>query len=164
MNPHRLGWGFAYNFPFAAIAGGVTLLAYLFSKEPKSFPITGITILLILFNIHMAITTYFAINLDEALQQWDKVLKIQFMVFVSMAMINSKERIRWLVWIIAMSIGFFGVKGGVFTVLSGGNHMVLGPPDSFIAGNTEVGLALIMILPLIYFLYFFPRIPHPKRC
>ena len=27
MNPHRLTWGLAYEFPFAAVTGGVTLIS-----------------------------------------------------------------------------------------------------------------------------------------
>jgi uncharacterized membrane protein len=38
MNPHKMTWGFAYDFPFAMIIGVVTILAILISKEPKRLP------------------------------------------------------------------------------------------------------------------------------
>jgi probable O-glycosylation ligase (exosortase A-associated) len=50
--------------------------------------------------------------------------------------------------VISGSLAFFGVKGGIFTILSGGAHRVQGPPGSFLDGNTFLGVALIMGLPL----------------
>ncbi len=66
---------------------------------------------------------------------------------------HDREKIHALIWIIVLSIGFYGVKGGLFTLTSGGGEHVLGPPGSFISGNTEIGLALVMILPLVWYLY-----------
>ena len=39
MNPHRLTWGFAYDFPFAMVVALVTIAAWLFSREPKTVPL-----------------------------------------------------------------------------------------------------------------------------
>jgi len=47
------------------------------------------------------------------------------------------------------SIGFYGVKGGIFTILKGGIHRVQGPPGTFIEGNNEMALAMVMTIPLI---------------
>jgi probable O-glycosylation ligase (exosortase A-associated) len=52
-----------------------------------------------------------------------------------------------------LSIGFYGVKGGMFTLRGGGAQHVLGPSGSFIEGNTEIGLALVMMLPLMRYLH-----------
>ena len=41
---------------------------------------------------------------------------------------------------------------GVFALLTGGADRVWGPPDSFIEGNNELALALIMVLPLMRYL------------
>ena len=38
MNPHRLTYGAAYDFPFAALIGGFTTLCLFISKEPKQLP------------------------------------------------------------------------------------------------------------------------------
>lgn len=45
------------------------------------------------------------------------------------------------------------LRGGIFTLTTGGNSHVLGPSGGFIAGNTEIGLALVMVLPLVWYLY-----------
>jgi probable O-glycosylation ligase (exosortase A-associated) len=40
----------------------------------------------------------------------------------------------------------------IFTILTGGAHRVQGPFGSFISGNNEMGLALILIIPLMRYL------------
>jgi probable O-glycosylation ligase (exosortase A-associated) len=69
-----------------------------------------------------------------------------------MMMMQSRERINQLVWVIALSIGFYGVKGGIFTITHGGVYHVRGPEGTFIGGDNEMGLALIMTIPLLRYL------------
>src|SRR3546814_390163 len=45
MNPHRLSWGFAYEFPVAMLIGLSTLAAWVLSKEPKKLPINAVSAL-----------------------------------------------------------------------------------------------------------------------
>jgi len=72
---------------------------------------------------------------------------------VAMMLITDRFRLHVLVWTIALSIGFYGVKGGIFTIVHGGVHRVQGPEGSFFGGNNETGLALAMTVPLMYYLY-----------
>jgi probable O-glycosylation ligase (exosortase A-associated) len=152
MNPHRLTWGFAYNFPFAYVVAVATILGTLFTREPRRLPWTPVTAVLVLFILWMSITTVFALEPYEAYNQLKKVIKIQLIVFIALMVMGQRERLHGLVWVIVVSIGFYGVKGGLFTLLTGGRYHVLGPEGSFIAGNTEIGLALVMIFPLIRYL------------
>jgi probable O-glycosylation ligase (exosortase A-associated) len=153
MNPQRLSWGFAYTFPFSLIVGIVTLVALAFSREPKKVPWTRESIVLLLLILWMLVTTIFALHTDLAWLQMEKVAKIQLMIFLTMVLINNREKIERLVLVIALSLGFYGVKGGIFTVIHGGVYRVQGPYGTFIGGNNEMALALIMTIPLIWFLY-----------
>ena len=152
MNPHRLTWGFAYDFPFALVVAVTTLVAALFSTERKRIPVTGLTTLWMVFIFWMGATTIYAIYPDIAWFQYEKVLKIQLMTFVTILLMRSRERLRMLIWVIVISLGFYGVKGGVFTILNGGTYHVWGPPGTFVEGNNELALALLMILPLMHYL------------
>ncbi len=152
MNPHRLGWGFAYDFPFAQVTAIVLFISLIISKEPKKIPITPLTIVWILFVIWMCITTPFAIFPEFANDYLARVIKIQIPVFITMMLFLSKERIDALIWVIFISIGFFTVKGGLFTILTGGSFRVWGPPSSFIEGNNELALACLMVVPLVNYL------------
>ena len=152
MNPHRMTYGFAYNFPFAAIVAGAVILAVLFSKDSRRIPWTPLSIVWLVFILWMCFTTLFAMVPDSAHEAWSRAMKIQLMAFLTIAIMGTRERLTALVWIIVLSIGFFGVKGGIFTILTGGEDMVFGPPDTFIEGNNSIALALVMILPLMRYL------------
>ena len=153
MNPHRLAWGFAYDFPFSMIVGLVTITAFLFSKEKKEMPWTRETVVLLIFVGWMLFTTFFAFYPDAAWFQWNKVWKIQLMIFLTALIIKDRHQMHWLIWVIALSFGFYGVKGGIFTILNGGHYRVQGPAGTFIGGNNELALALVMAIPLIRYLH-----------
>jgi probable O-glycosylation ligase (exosortase A-associated) len=152
MNPHRLTWGFAYDMPFAFIVAIVTLVALLISREPKRIPWTRETVLLVVFVAWMLLTTVFAVFPSLAWPHLEKVVKIQLMVFVTLIVMQSRDRINLLVWVLTLSLAFYGVKGGIFTVIHGGVYHVRGPAGSFIGGDNEMGLALVMTIPLLRYL------------
>ena len=155
MNPHRLAYGVAYDFPVAALTGGTLLVALMFSKEPKRIPWTGLTIVWILLVVWMSFTTLFALVPDLAVEGWEKMIKIQLITFVTLILMRSRDRINWLIIVIVMSLGFYGVKGGIFTLLTGANYKVYGPPNSFIEDNNAMALALIMAIPLMRYLQLY---------
>jgi probable O-glycosylation ligase (exosortase A-associated) len=152
MNPHRLTYGFAFSFPFAQIVAIVILVSLFKSKEPKRIPWTRETILLLIFTLWMLFTTFFAFNTDPAWEQWGKVWKIMLMIYVTLMLIDTRQKLDWLVWVVVLSLGFYGFKGGIFTIMHGGVHRVQGPIGSFISGNNEMALALIMVIPLMRYL------------
>lgn len=151
MNPHRLTWGFAYDFPFAFIIAIVTLTSIVLTRERQKFPLTPITVALIGFIVWMNVTTLFALLPSQ--EMWLRVMKIMLMVLATLVVMYTRRHIELVVWVLALSIGFYGVKGGIFTLLTGGAYRVWGPAGSFIEGNNEVALALILVIPLMRYLY-----------
>ena len=152
MNPNRLCYGFAVSFPWVYLVAVVTLLSLLFSKESKRIPRSATSVLLVMLLLWTGLTTFFAVMPDSAWNQWQEFAKVLVMVFVTLILVNSRERMQWLVWMIVVSLGFYGVKGGLFTLLRGGVNHVLGPANSFIADNNALALALCMTLPLMRYL------------
>jgi putative inorganic carbon (HCO3(-)) transporter len=152
MNPHSQGWGFARTFPFAAIIAVVMILSMLTSKERFRLPMTSVTVTFILFTLWMCVTAFLGINADENTTQLIKVLKIFSMTLVLLMLVKDRTHINWLIWTVVVSIGYYGVKGGIFTLRSGGQYRVWGPTGTFIDGNNEIALALVMTIPLMYYL------------
>jgi probable O-glycosylation ligase (exosortase A-associated) len=153
MNPHRMTFGFAHDFSFAQLIAIATLIGIFFSREPKRMPVTPVTVTLFLLVVWMNVSTFFALDTAASLPMWERVMKIQFMVFVSLYVLYSKQHVQWLIWVVAGSVAFFGIKGGVFTFQEGGEYRVWGPPGSFIEENNGLALATIMTIPLLYYLY-----------
>lgn len=151
MNPHRMAWGFSVTMPFAFIVAVTTFAAILISREKKELPWTRETTLLLVFTIWMFFSTLFADYSWMAWPQWDKVWRIMLMTFVTMMLINERYRLHLLVVVIALSLTFYGVKGGLFVLTGGSAHNVRGPNGSFIDDRNSIGLALIMTVPLLWY-------------
>jgi len=152
MNPHKLAFGFAYDAPFAAAAAAATLLSLVVSRDKKQMAWDPPVKALIVFLLWMCITTLFSPSPADAWPQLSKVLKIQLMTLIAIAALHERKHIELFVWVNVLSIGFFGLKGGVWTLLHGGGGRVWGPPGGFIEGNNELGVALVMTIPLMNFL------------
>jgi probable O-glycosylation ligase (exosortase A-associated) len=153
MSPHRLTSGFAYDYSFAQLIAIATLVGMLFSKEPKHLPVTPVTAVLFLLVLWMNVTTLFALDTAMSLPMWERVMKIQLMIFVSLYLLHSKQHVQVLIWVMAGSVAFFGVKGGLFTLREEGELLVFGPPGSFIEENNALAVATIMTVPLLYYLF-----------
>ena len=153
MNPHKMTYGFARSLPFALMAAVVTIVALVFTKKRQPLPRNGIAKLQIALLLWMSFTSFFALAPeDQVLARWIFVLKIQVMLFVTWMLVRDAKEIRWLVWVVVLSVAYFGVKGGIFTVMTGGGSRVWGPPGGMLEENNALAVALIMLLPLIYFL------------
>lgn len=153
MNPHKLTWGFAFRMPFAQATAAVTLLAFLMTRQRQPLPKSGIVVVLLLLVFWMSLTSLFAVApRDEVFERWVFVLKIQLMLFVTWMLVTDAKQLRTLVWVVTFSVCFFGVKGGVWTVLTGGSGRVWGPPGGMLEENNALAVALVMLLPMLYFL------------
>jgi len=153
MNPHRLTWGFAYDLPFAQIVALTLFISLLVNKEFKKIPSDATVKIWIVFLLWTFVSTIFAIYLEDAAHYLERIVKIQIITYLTLMLITDKERIDKLIWVIVISIGFFGVKGGVFSILTGGGAKVYGPAQSFIADNNTLALAILMVIPFMIYLF-----------
>jgi len=153
MNPHRLAWGFAWDFQFAALIAGVTLVSVVINtRERQPFPITGVTFALLMFAGWTLVTTWFAFYPGEAYAKWTGLMKTMLMAALIPVVFRRHDHIRLLIWMIVISLGYYGAKGGVWTLLVGGENRVWGPPNTYIEDNNALAVALIMIIPIMRYL------------
>ena len=152
MNPHRMTWGFAYSFRFALIVAAITIGAWLISREPKKLPWHALSALTIAMMVWVTLTSFFAYDASAARGPWVNTIKILVMTLLTMILINNRERLVAFLWVVVGSIGYFAIKGGIFTVLTGGGSRIWGPPDSYITENNGLAVATIMIVPLAKYL------------
>lgn len=153
MNPHRLCYGFMLSMPVVMITALVTMVALLATKEAKRMIWSREVIVLMIFVGLMGVSTAMAFYPNLAIEEYVRFIKIQILTFMTLVMLTSPQRVTLLVWAIVASLGFYGIKGGVFTILKGGVHRVEGPIGTFIGGNNELALAMVMTIPLMRYLY-----------
>jgi putative inorganic carbon (hco3(-)) transporter len=158
MNPHRYTWSFAYEFNFAAIVGALTVISALLSKDLKAPPLNGLIVALALFAIWTGVTTIFAIHPEPSFERWKTLMKTMLVAFLIPMLFHKREDIHLLIWVLALSIAFYGTKGGMWTLLTGGAARVYGPMDSYIADNNAIALAIVIVVPLLRYLHL--TTPH----
>jgi putative inorganic carbon (hco3(-)) transporter len=160
MNPHALGWGFITTMPVAQMVAIGTLLGLLFTKDKRNPFTDSPVIFFTLFVVWMCIGWPLSLYPSDSWDMLKRVLKIDVMVIVTIALVYRREHIHWFLWTIVFSLGFYGVKGGIFTIMTGGSHRVWGP-GGFIEGNNEIALAMIITIPLMY--YILSTVPPQKK-
>jgi len=75
------------------------------------------------------------------------------MIGVILMLLHTRQQVEMLIWILVISLGFYGVKGGIFTIVGGGEYMVNGPDGSVIEGNNSIAVGLVIVVPLMVHLY-----------
>jgi putative inorganic carbon (HCO3(-)) transporter len=159
FSPHRYTYGYAYHFPVAMVIAVPTLAGLIFTKKLNKGIFTREAIVLAMLWIWMAITLgyasaepKFAGHVQEGIAQFERISKILLMAWVSILVVNSKKRMKYLYLVTAISFGLLAIKAVAFGLKTSGGSRVWGPPDSFITDNNDMALALNMSLPILFFL------------
>lgn len=152
MSPH-VQFGYAsQSWPVATGVALTTMVGALIHRDQLLSPLRGApAVAVLIFTIWITITLPFSIYLADSFGLWQRSIKIFLMLFVTLALLNERRKIDVFVAVMTFSIAYYGIKGGLFTLATGGNYRVWGP-GGFVGGNNELALALIMTIPMMRYL------------
>jgi putative inorganic carbon (HCO3(-)) transporter len=164
MNPHQLVYGALTWIPWALIVAVATIISWILSRrETKLPPPTNTTVLLLLLMLWISVTSVFGKASGLTIyENWLASEKMLLMTVLAYMLTNTRERLDQLILVCVFSIAFFGIKGGIFSLLSGGAYNVLGPPATQIGDNNHLGVALTMVLPLLFYIWEEYRRRYPR--
>ena len=152
MNPHQSIYSFGQSIPFNLIIGIVTVTMLLVKRELMKLPSNIVTVMACFLLVWTSITTMTAFDVDWSSIYWGIAVKTFIFFFLIMSTATTRTRIHALIWVIVASLGYYGVKGGIFCILHGGSYKVWGPPNTIIYDNNQLALALVLVLPLMNYL------------
>jgi len=159
FNPHRFTYGIAYSFPVSIVIAIPTLLGILFFRRVNHRIFVRETVMLLVFWAWMTFTyinatqvPLFADHIDDAHGALIRISKVLLMTFVLILVVTSKKKLDILFIVTALCFGALAIKGTLFGSRTGGEFRVWGPPDSFVYDNNDLGLALNMTLPMMFYL------------
>jgi probable O-glycosylation ligase (exosortase A-associated) len=151
MNPH-VGFGYAIaSWPVGLLAAVSTLIGFMVTQERRNPFDSPPMIALLAFVIWLVVMLPLSLYFDQALPLFERSMKIFLMLFITVSLMNSQRKLQVFVWVVVFSLGFYGIKGGLFTIATGGNYRVWGP-GGFVEGNNEFALALLTVVPLMRYL------------
>ena len=152
MNPHQMTGGWFATFALNSLVVLVLASAMLLHRERALPPLNSLTVVLILFMLWCMLTTFFALSPYITAARADLSFKSMIFALVVAATTNNRVRLQALIWIFVLSYGFFGVKGGAFTILTAGSGNVIGPARTTIEDRNALALVMLMTIPLSYYL------------
>lgn len=160
FNPHRFTWGIAYNFPVAIVIAIPTIIGAAFTGERNRRIFTRETILILLLWCWFAVTYVNATLTAElahtaAVYGYPRLVtvsKVLLMTLMTISLVNSKKKMRYLFILTAFCFGALAVKGALFGLITSGEQRVWGPPDSFVEDNNFLALATNMCIPMFYYM------------
>jgi putative inorganic carbon (HCO3(-)) transporter len=150
MQPHMLAWGFATTFPFALVVALCTTTSMLFSRVPRTLRLPAPTVALLAFGAWTCLAASLSGAPRPAPMPWPAFLETTIMTLVCTMLTKTRRDIERLVMVLAASLAFYGVVGGICAMRSVFSERAAGPPGSFIVDSNAIALALLMTLPLLF--------------
>ncbi len=154
MRPQDLCWGFARTMRFSFLVGFVMVAGWMANeshRRPFSRPSAQATLMVLLL-----VLMTLSLAMAESHSQYVMTYYVEFVKIIGVALfttgqVDTRERLRWLVWTIALSLGFYGFKNGLMSLASGGAPILRGP-GGMLEDNNDFALAMVMNLPLLFYL------------
>lgn len=152
MALHMATFGLAHTLPINVVIALVAIGGYIASGEVRRLKLRLVSSLILLFAVWLCVSQI--MSLDKAYSQefFDRFLKVLVFIFLCAQMPNSRLRVNALIWVFVLAIGFFGAKGGVFTIVTLGHAHLTGLPGTVLYDNNQLGIAMAATLPMMLYL------------
>lgn len=155
MNPHKQSFGFARYFGFLNFVVVFTLVGMLLDRGKKSLPAHPAVVAMLLYFVWTCITTIFAFEPSYSFEKFSHAFKVILFAFVVIIVMQSPNRLKVYLWVLIASMAYIAVKGGLYTLVTGGSGRVQGA-GGMMGDNNQLAVAMAMTFP--FCLYF---IEHP---
>lgn len=141
-----------YQTLFIAVLLGVLRDLLIRRVHPRPFWDWRIAAMLLLWGLFL-LSTWLAINPWAAWPKLWAVAKVLPPLLLALLLIDSREKLRDLNVVMALSIAVIVVKGGYWALTMGLRERVYGPPGSPYLDNNEFAVAVCMMIPLLVLWY-----------
>ena len=157
--PHQAAYA-ANTIPLNTIIAGVTFISFFLHGEFYKVRPTLLMVLMGSFAAWLWLSQLQSLDPQNSAPYFDRFIKVLIFIFLCMMVVTDKLRFHALLWLFAIVMGFYGAKGGLYTLLTFGQNIYYGLPESILYDNNHLGIALASTLPL--FLYLQGQTTHPS--
>jgi probable O-glycosylation ligase (exosortase A-associated) len=173
MRVQDLTWGFARNIRWSYYVAIVTAAGYMvsperrrwFLRDVRCYMMMGLVLLVGLGIVFAKEGTPGTIRVP-LLRQFERYLEFVKIVAIALfttAVVTTRERLRVMCWVIALSLGFYGVKSGLWGLAHLGGVQILRGPGGMLQDNNDLSLALSMAVPMLFHLGWTERKPEIRK-
>lgn len=133
------------------VIAGVTFLTFFFHGEFTRMRLGLVAWLLIAFGGWLWMSQEHSLLPEYSAVFFDRYIKIILFILLCTLSVRSRLRFHALLWILVAVMGFYGAKGGLYTILTLGQRTYMGLEGTILEDNNQIGIALAATLPM--FLY-----------
>ncbi|MGD7036999.1 putative O-glycosylation ligase, exosortase A system-associated [Methylotuvimicrobium buryatense] len=148
LNPHAYAWGFVRSLPVYYVLFLVVAFRTFTTKDRQSVPSDWRVIFFVLLWLYFGFTSTQAYAPFVWQEYWN-ITKIYLPFIFTLILINTREKLYYLIITIGLSIGVVAVKGGIWAILTGFGNRVYGPPNTQFFDNNQFAVAMLMIIPFL---------------
>ncbi|MEM9169163.1 MAG: putative O-glycosylation ligase, exosortase A system-associated [Pseudomonadota bacterium] len=151
MTPHQLAYG-VYGVPINLVIAAVTIGSLIVNGGFRNARIDATTILMLTFAAWLTIAQVASLDGAASAEFYDRFIKTIAFAVVVLQATSTRLRLHAVLWTIVIALGFFAVKGALFTLATLGAYRVQGLETTILEDNNHMGIVLATSLPLILYL------------
>jgi len=145
-----LTWGFARGLPISQLIAMAMVAGWLIF-EFRPIPIRAHRVKAM---IALAVVVTVSILMNKVRweaqgNKYNDLVKVLFVSILTGAMLVNRHRLRVIMAVMAVALGFYGFKNGLMYVL--GSSSIAGP-GGMLKDNNDFALAMVMNVPLLWYL------------
>ena len=152
MRLQDLSWGFARDIRWSFYVAIVMFAgAFVSSRERNYMARDWRCYVMLLLAAMIGVSIAIAGRYDESvISGYTEFGKIILISLFTTGIVSSRERLRLLIWVIALSFGFFGLKAGPVGIATLGQLQIIQGPGGMLMDNNDFALALAMGIPMMW--------------
>lgn len=157
MSPQAYTFNFANSFPFLVVVAAATLGGLILGRDKRSLPSHPLVIMMLVYWLWVIITTIFAFDPGHSQGKLIHLSKVLFFAIISTVVMQSPNRLKGFLWVMVASLSFISIKGGLFTLLTGGGARVQGA-GGMMGDNNQLAMAMCMLMPIAMYMAQHPPV------
>ena len=145
-----LTWGFARDLPISELVAIAMIVGWLvWEYRPllrADRRLRAMLLLVIVIGVSIACNT---LRIDAQIPRYTELCKVVFVALLTSALLVSRRRLRAMALVIALGLGFYGVKNAFWFMGGGGT---INGPGGMLKDNNDFALAMVMNLGFLWYL------------
>lgn len=145
-----LTWGFTRSLPLSQVVAMAMISGWvIWEFRPlvrRDARLWAMILLLAIVGVSIFANT---LRWDFQGSRYQDLIKIIFVALLTSALCVDRTRLRQVMFVVALALGFYGVKNAVWFLLGQGTG---NGPGGMLKDNNDFALAMVMNLPLLWYL------------
>ena len=149
MRVQDLTWGFAKSMRWSYYVAILMGVGFLVARRQSWFRLDLRTMIMLAMVLLLGVGLLFSNPDADVFTRYVEYIKIVGIALFTTAVVQTRQHLRILMWVLALSLGFYGIKTGLWVIFKGGGKVLQGP-GGMLADNNDFAMALSMGVPLLF--------------